>query len=38
MMRINKHLNDLLEVPIEPIIRLRAKKVREVFNRPIQNI
>jgi len=38
MMRINKHLNDLLEVPIEPVIRLITKKVREAFNRPIQNI
>jgi len=32
------HANDPLEVPIRPITRARAKKIKEALNRLVQNI
>jgi len=32
------HANDTLEVPIRPITRARAKKLKEALNRLVQNI
>jgi len=32
------HANDPLEVPIEPIIKVRAKKLKEAWNGLVQNI
>jgi hypothetical protein len=32
------HANDPLEVPIEPIIKARAKKLKEAWNGLVQNI
>jgi hypothetical protein len=34
----HKHANDLLEVPIGPITRARAKKLKEALNGLVHNI